>query len=135
MMMAPTIFQVEDDEDFSFFMEQAIAEINNTVSLTIVTNGQKGMALLKKYEENNGVPGMILLDLNLPGMSGIDLLRLIRHNPFYAQVPIIVFSTSDNPKDIQTALQSGASEYKTKPLGYRELVNDLKSLHSKYVKT
>ncbi|RZK65565.1 MAG: response regulator [Pedobacter sp.] len=134
-MIAPTIFQVEDDEDFSFFMEQAIREINNNISLTIATNGQKGMRLLKRYQENNGIPGMILLDLNLPGMSGIDILRLIRDTPFYSKVPVIIFSTSDNPKDVQTAMQSGASEFKTKPLGYRELLNDLKSLHTKYVNT
>jgi DNA-binding response OmpR family regulator len=72
-MTAPTIFQVEDDEDFSFFMKQAIKEVGANISLTIAPNGQKGMDVLKRYEENNVVPGMIILDLNLPGMSGLDL--------------------------------------------------------------
>jgi DNA-binding response OmpR family regulator len=134
-MTAPTIFQVEDDEDFSFFMKQAIKEVGANISLTIAPNGQKGMDVLKRYEENNVVPGMIILDLNLPGMSGLDLLKIIRDTSFCATVPIIIFSTSDSPKDIQAASHFGASEFKTKPLGYWELVNDLKSLHSKYINT
>jgi DNA-binding response OmpR family regulator len=134
-MTAPTIFQVEDDDDFSFFMKHAIREVGANISLTVATNGQKGLDVLKRYEENNIVPGMIILDLNLPGMSGLDLLKIIRDTSFYAKVPIIVFSTSDSPTDIQAAAQFGASEFKTKPLGYRELVNDLKTLHTKYINT
>ena len=134
-MPAPTIFQVEDDEDLSFFMDHAIKEISRDISLTIVANGDKGIGLLNEYRENNRKPGLILLDINLPGMSGIELLKTIREIPFFKSVPIVVFSTSDNPRDFKAALEFGANEFQTKPLGYRELVNRLKVLIAKYIYT
>jgi len=134
-MLAPTIFQVEDDEDFSFFMDCAIKEINRDISLVIAPNASDGIVFLNKYRENKTVPGMMLLDVNLPGISGIVLLKLIREIPLFESVPIVVLSTSDNPRDTKMALAFGATEFQTKPLGYRELVNTLKRLHAKYLTT
>lgn len=133
MMVAPTIFQVEDDEDFAFFMECAVREINAAISLTIAPNAIDAIALLNKYQENSRMPGVIILDINLPGTSGLDLLKSIREIPFYEEVPIVIFSTSDNPKDTKTAFEFGASDFETKPMGYRELVNRLKIMHNKYI--
>ena len=132
-MFSPTIFQVEDDEDFSFLMGYAIKEISSKITFTIASNGNEGIGLLNKYQENAGMPGMILLDINLPGMSGLDILKVIRERPYFERTPVVVFSTSDNPRDMQTALEFGASEFRTKPLGYRDLVDSLKSLFTKYI--
>jgi DNA-binding response OmpR family regulator len=90
-MVAPTIFQVEDDEDFSFLMEHAIKEINSNITLTIAPNGNDGIGLLNKYQENAGKPGLILLDLNLPGMSGLDILKIIRERAYFERTPVVFF--------------------------------------------
>lgn len=132
-MLAPTIFQVEDDEDFSFIMEHAIKEVNKNINIVFTRNGTDALALLNNYKDNNEPPNLILFDLNLPGMSGINLLKIVRDISFFDLVPIVVFSTSDNPRDIKTALEFGATEFLTKPFGYQELVKCLEVLYTKYV--
>ena len=69
------IFQVEDNEDFSFLMVKAIEQIDKTLSLKVVDNGLTALEILKHCEKEGTRPGIILLDLNLPGLSGLDLLR------------------------------------------------------------
>lgn len=134
-MKAPDIFQVEDDADFSLFMEHAVAEIDNNLHLKIVTNGKEAMLLLKEFQLKSSKPGMILLDINLPGISGLEILKAIREIEFFRTVPIIIFSTSDNPKDITATIEFGANGYQIKPMGYRGLVNCLKAMHINYLKT
>ena len=132
--MESTIFQVEDDEDFSFLMECAIKEINRNINLTISPNGNMGLRLLQNYREKMVIPGMILLDINLPGISGIHLLKMIREIPFFDPVPVVMFSTSDNPRDAAMAIEFGANEFRTKPMGYCNLVKSLEIMSIKYLK-
>ena len=134
-MRAPDIFQVEDDEDFTYFMEQAVAEINHNLNLKIAPNGKDAMQYLKELQLNSSKPGMILLDINLPGISGLDILKGIREIEFFQSVPIVIFSTSDNPKDAAAMMEFGANGYQTKPQGYRGLVNCLKAMRIDYLKT
>lgn len=133
MILVSTIFQVEDDEDFSFIMEHALKEINKNIKIVVSTNGSDAIVQLNKYKENNEAPSLILLDINLQGLSGIDILKIIREMSFFDLVPVVIFSTSDNPKDIKIALEFGATEFCTKPLGYDELVKSLEMLYAKYL--
>jgi DNA-binding response OmpR family regulator len=122
------IFFVEDNEDFSFLIEKAIDHIDKNLSIKIVDNGLDALALLKHYDHEGIRPRIILLDLNLPGLSGLDLLREIKGIEFLKQVPIILFTTSDNPKDVRVATEYGANAYVTKPHGYIALIDCLSSL-------
>lgn len=133
MILVSTIFQVEDDADFSFIMEHALKEINKNIKIVVSTNGSDAIVQLNKYKENNEAPSLILLDINLQGLSGIDILKIIREMSFFDLVPVVIFSTSDNPKDIKIALEFGATEFCTKPLGYDELVKSLEMLYAKYL--
>ena len=122
------IFLVEDNEDFSFLIEKAIDHINKDLSIKIVDNGLTALEVLKHYDQESTRPRIILLDLNLPGLSGLDLLREIKGIEFLKQVPIILFTTSDNPKDVRAATEYGANAYVTKPQGYVALIDCLRSL-------
>jgi len=122
------IFLVEDNEDFSFLIEKAIDHIDKDLSLKVVDNGFSALEVLKHYNQEGTRPRIILLDLNLPGLSGLDLLREIKEIDFFKQVPIILFTTSDNPKDVRTATEYGANAYVTKPHGYVALIDCLRSL-------
>jgi len=124
------IFLVEDSEDFSFLIEKAINHIDKNLTLKIVDNGLAALEVLKRYDPENARPRIILLDLNLPGLSGLDLLREIKGIDFLKQVPVILFTTSDNPKDVRAATEYGANAYVTKPHGYLALIKCLKSLFS-----
>lgn len=122
------IFFVEDNEDFCFLVEKAIDHIDKNLSIKIVDNGLTALAVLKHFDLEGIRPRIILLDLNLPGLSGLDLLREIKGIEFLKQVPIILFTTSDNPKDVRIATEYGANAYVTKPHGYLALIECLRSL-------
>ncbi|MCX2585548.1 MULTISPECIES: response regulator [unclassified Pedobacter] len=128
-MSTPDIFYVEDDEDYAFFMQSAIKEVGDTLNIAIVEDGAKALAKLQQFAESKIKPKLILLDLNLPGLSGLDLLKFIRDIPYLKSIPVILFSTSDNPDDVKASIEFGANAYLTKPDGYDNLVKCVHSVH------
>lgn len=128
-MNTPDIFYVEDDEDYAFFMQSAINEVGDKLNITIVEDGAKALAKLQLFAESKTKPKLILLDLNLPGLSGLDLLKFIRDIPYLKSIPVILFSTSDNPDDVKASIEFGANAYLTKPDGYDNLVKCVHSVH------
>lgn len=128
-MSSPDIFYVEDDTDFAFLLENAVQEVNGKLSLTVIGNGKDALDSLKELTDAKIKPKVILLDLNLPGLSGLDLVKRIRENAHLRYTPVIFFSTSDNPKDVKASLEFGANAYITKPAGYMNLVSCLQSLY------
>lgn len=72
------------------------------------------------------MPDIILLDLMLPGLKGIQFLRLIKENPKYKHIPIVVVSAKNSESDIVNALESGADDYITKPFSIKILLTKLK---------
>ena len=128
-MSVPDVFYVEDDPDFAFLMENALQEVNGGVSMKVIENGKDALEILRELTEAKHKPKVILLDLNLPGLSGLDLVKRIRAIPFLKYVPVIFFSTSDNPKDVKASLEFGANAYINKPSGYLNLVSCVQSIH------
>ncbi|WP_342647811.1 response regulator [Mucilaginibacter sp. CSA2-8R] len=134
-MAIPDILYVEDNYDYVDVVERAIGQIDDTTVLRSIDDGALALDTLEKLAEDKTKPKLILLDLNLPGLSGLDLLRKIKETQALRYVPIIMFSTSDNPKDIRSSLEFGANAYVTKPLGYANLVKCLSAMHSFWLKT
>ena len=123
------IFYVEDDMDFAFIMESALREVKTEVSMQIIENGNSALLMLEELSRRKVKPKLILLDLNLPGISGLDLLKRIKDMPFLRYVPVILFSTSDNPQDIKSSLEFGANAFVSKPSGYTDLIICLQSMY------
>jgi len=112
---APPILVVEDnDEDFEMlrltFQEAAIPN-----PLLRCTDGEETLELLRDAERAPR-PCLILLDLNLAGMDGRQVLEQLKADPALRGIPVIVLSTSDNPKDVQGCYQGGGSAYLLKPV-------------------
>ncbi len=122
------LLYVEDNEDYVNFVGRAVKKINESISYDYVTDGKDAF----EYFQNTSVSGaparMILLDVNLPGMSGIELLRKIRSIPSLKYIPVIMFSTSDNPDDIRNSYDNGANAYLTKPNGLAPLTEAMKKI-------
>ena len=78
--------------------------------------------------DRDQAPGLIVLDLNLPGTDGRDILRQIKQDATLKKIPIVVFTTSSNPKDIQDCYNLGVSRYIVKPIDYEQLKRDIQSL-------
>lgn len=129
MIVSPDIFYVEDDQDFAFIMQYAVKEVNEGLTVNIVGDGNSAINELLKYEEEKQRPKLILLDLNLPGLSGLDVLKRIKEIPFFKYVPVILFSTSDDLSDVKTSLEIGANAFLTKPNGYHNLITCVQSMY------
>ena len=66
-------------------------------------------------------PDLVLLDIMMPEISGLDILRQMRKDPMLANIPVVVVSAKSMPADIRNGLEAGASTYLTKPVGFLEL--------------
>ena len=79
-------------------------------------------------------PSMMLLDLKMPRLSGFDVLDFVRRQPGLKQLPIVIFSSSDDPKDIRRAYDAGANSYLCKPHSNGDLAELLKALEEYWCK-
>ncbi len=129
MITSPDILYIEDDPDFAFIMNYAVREIKDDLVVSIVEDGNMAIAALKRFEEDKHRPKLILLDLNLPGISGLEVLKKIKEIPYFKYVPVILFSTSDDVRDVKSSLESGANAFLTKPDGYNNLIVCMQSLY------
>jgi PAS domain S-box-containing protein len=115
-----TVLYVEDEESDAMFMERAFAEKGLAGKLRLVGTGRAAIDYLSGAGEfgDRGkypVPGLVLLDLNLPQVSGFGVLEWIRNNPDYARLPVVVFSSSTREDDRVKARELGADEFVAKP--------------------
>ncbi len=120
------ILVADDDTDDQFMLKEAFASLNFDKEIRTVENGEELLDYLNikgKYSDALlPIPKLILLDLNMPKIDGRQCLRLIKANPEYSKIPIIIFSTSNNPEDISQSYELGANSYIIKPYSYNELV-------------
>jgi len=86
-----------------------------TVDLRTAGDGEQGIALLARLEGENLIPRLVLLDLNMPRVSGFEVLAFIRGRAALAAVPVIVFSSSTAPRDRERSITLGATEFMPKP--------------------
>ena len=94
-----------------------------------------GFRVIKTYSSTPAMsiireekPDLILLDIMMPEISGIEILHLVRSDPVLALIPVVVISARATPTDVQTGLDAGASIYLTKPVGYMDLKNAVDGL-------
>ncbi|HEX8701931.1 MAG TPA: response regulator, partial [Myxococcaceae bacterium] len=138
---APPILVVEDnDEDFDM-LQLAFQSAAVPNALLRCQDGEETLEFLRRqgrYEQSERAlrPGLILLDLNLPGLDGRQVLESIKSDSQLRAIPVIVFSTSDNPRDVQSCYQLGASAYLLKPVDlerFERMVRLLKEFWLEFV--
>jgi two-component system response regulator len=109
------IVLVEDNiEDVAFTM-RVLKHNKLTKDLIIATTGQEAMQALQSIGKRDP-PNLILLDLNLPDISGIDLLTLIKKDKDLSDIPVVILTGSNEDQDIQKSYDLGASSYLVKPI-------------------
>jgi CheY-like chemotaxis protein len=130
MSMIGPIIYVEDEPDDAYFMQRAFRQCAPHIELKILTNGLEAIRFfteeLAKELREDFKPGLVLLDLNLPGSSGLDVLREIRSKPLLRLLPVIMYTSSNQAVDIVEAYKRGCSAYLVKPRSpdkLKEVVN------------
>jgi len=122
------LLYVEDNEDYVNFVGRAVKKIDENIAYKYVTDGKDAFEYFQNNGNGNSLAKVILLDINLPGMNGIDLLKKIRSFPHLKHLPVIIFSTSENPEDIKNSYESGANAYIVKPSGISSLHDALRKI-------
>jgi PAS domain S-box-containing protein len=114
-----TVLYIEDNPANLKLIEQLIARHPHLRLLT-AQNGKDGIELARRC-----VPDVILMDINLPGISGIEAMKIIRLDPTTAHIPIVALSANAIPRDIQKGLEAGFFRYLTKPIKVNEFMDTL----------
>jgi CheY-like chemotaxis protein len=107
------IILTDDDEDDRIFFKDAIEDLKLNTSLVLLSSGKELLDYLHNSE--NTVPHVIFLDLNMPGMGGLQCLSEIRKDPKLKNLSIAIYSTSSSKTDIEESLVRGANIYINKP--------------------
>lgn len=134
--MPRTILLVEDSDDDVFFMTRAFKAAGLRTPLARVENGQKAIDYLSgtaPYDDRarHPLPALVLLDLKMPFLSGFEVLRWIRNQSCCIRVPVIVFTTSNEERDVETAYELGANAFIVKP-DHAEECSDLAALIKRF---
>lgn len=114
---------VDDNDQDAFLMRQALEPLGEQVFLDVVTDGVAALRYLRRLApyETVSEPDLVLLDINLPGRNGFDILREIKSDAALRHLVVLVFSTSDMEEDIRRSFAHGASSYLVKPGSFKEL--------------
>jgi CheY-like chemotaxis protein len=115
-----SLLLVEDDQVDSMTIKRALEEVEIDNRLDTVSNGEEALAYLLSAEYE--LPALILLDLNMPRMNGMEFLRTVKRHAGLKQIPVVVLTTSRAEQDISASFELGAAGYMVKPLDYREFI-------------
>ena len=114
-----TVLYVEDNPANLELVEQLIAR-RPELRLLGVADGNLGIEFARAYQ-----PEVILMDINLPGISGTEAMKILRADPSTAHIPIIALSANAVPRDIEKALEAGFFSYLTKPIRVNQFMDAL----------
>lgn len=121
------ILLVEDDKIDIMTIERAIKDLNILNPLSVVNNGQEAIDFLKN--EKNPRPAIILLDINMPVMNGIEFLKIIRSDDHLKILPVVVLTTSKEEQDKVNSFKLGVAGYMIKPVDYKQFVEVIRTIN------
>jgi CheY-like chemotaxis protein len=117
---------VEDDEVDAMTVRRALKELHVANPLTRVENGEEALGYLR--DPDQVPPCIILLDLNMPVMGGIELLQVIKHDAALKRIPVVVLTTSDEQQDKVASFDLSVAGYIRKPVDYKQFVEAVRSI-------
>ena len=127
MKNAKPILLVEDDKIDAMTIKRALSEIKVTNPLDIASNGEEALEFLR--DGKNEKPGIILLDLNMPKMNGIEFLRIVKQDDVLKAIPVVVLTTSKEDQDRVESFKFSVAGYMIKPVDYLQFVEVMKTIN------
>jgi CheY-like chemotaxis protein len=127
-----TIVMIEDDVGHARLIEKNVRRAGVNNEIIPFANGRDAMDYIFGEDASGEVSQeralLILLDLNLPDVAGIDILEKVKSNPYTKRMPVVVLTTTDDKAEIQRCYDLGANFYITKPVDYDSFANAIRQL-------
>ena len=117
-----SILLVEDDQIEIMKFNRTVASLSIKCDIKEANNGEEALQLLLLKDQ---LPDIILLDLNMPKVNGLEFLKIIKNNTSLKHIPIIILTTSDSYKDKKECFKMGVAGYMTKPLKYEDYISKI----------
>jgi len=131
-MNLKTIYLADDDADDRYLICEAIKQVDSRIDVVESENGSDLLICIQK--KNLPLPTLIVLDMNMPKMNGLETLRAIRSNPLHAHIPTVMISTSSDAKLIESAHYEGIDGFITKPNSFEGFILLARQLTNDYLK-
>jgi CheY-like chemotaxis protein len=137
-MNQAAVLYVEDEENDIIFMQMAFTQLGLGHLLKIAVNGEEAINYLGGMgpfadRRQFPLPGLVLLDLNLPRVPGMKVLEWIRRQPQFSGLPVVVYTSSDQPSDRERAEGLGASDFIVKPTSFEGITVVVKGLVTRWL--
>ena len=120
------ILIVEDSADDFEATKRAFVKANLRNAITHVLSGEEALSYLRSDTKTK--PGLILLDLNMPGLDGRKTLEIIKQAPNLKKIPVVILTTSDDERDVKACYELGANTFIQKPVDFDGLISAIKRL-------
>jgi CheY-like chemotaxis protein len=127
-----TLFLIDDDADDLEFFCEAVSAIDQSIICFKSSDSERTLRSFQNYDVP--LPDLIFLDLNMPLVDGRTFLTELKKLKCYANVPVVIYSTSAHPKDIEETRKLGAAHFLMKPYSQEMLVHSLNAILSSYTR-
>ena len=134
----PVILSADDDEDAHLLLQRAFLKAGVKARLLQVNNGQEAIDYLAGFgrfadRSTNPLPDLLLLDLKMPLVTGFGVLEFLNREPQRRHFPVLVFSSSNNPRDLETAKALGCDSYLVKPGDFKSLTELVQQIEKEFL--
>lgn len=120
--MSKKILLVDDDIEDREIIQDALGDLGHASIVHYEEDGEKALAFLEDAFQNDTLPAMVILDLNMPRLNGTQTLRLLKKDDRFKHLPVVIYSTSLNRIERDECLALGAHSYVIKPASYRDTI-------------
>ena len=127
MRNSKPILLIEDDSIDVMTVKRAIKDLDITNEVVHSVNGEEALKYLKN--QSNEEPSVILLDLNMPRMNGIEFLEVVKADQTLRKIPVVVLTTSKNEKDVIESFELSVAGYMVKPADYKMFVKTIRVIN------
>lgn len=132
-MKSLNILLIEDNEGDILLTTEAFEESKIVNSIRVITDGKQAVDFFETLDNKHETPDLVLLDINLPKMSGHEVLMYIKNSDRYKQIPVIMLTTSSAEKDIIQSYKSHVNCYITKPIDVDEFMNAITKIEDFWI--
>ena len=129
MSVKPFILIADDDQEDRYLLHTAFEEIGRSNDIHLVENGLQVFTYLDKAGEHTGMPSLIVLDLNMPILNGMETLSRLKAHNIYKDIPVIMYTTSIHEVEKARCLEIGAADFIKKPARFQQTISTAKFLH------